>query len=42
MARQSLPHEVKNALIEVCGRAFWYKQPLFDMFGRACYFSVAS
>jgi hypothetical protein len=26
---------VKNALIEVCGRSFWYKQPLFDMFARA-------
>ena len=26
---------MKNALIEVCGRAFWYKQPLFDTFGRA-------
>lgn len=30
-----LPYGVKNALIEVCGRAFWYKQPLFDMFARA-------
>jgi len=30
-----LPVEVKNALINVCGRAFWYKQPLFDMFARA-------
>lgn len=35
VARQLLPHAVKNALIEVCGRAFWYKQPLFDMFARA-------
>lgn len=35
MARQLLPHAVKNALIEVCGRAFWYKQPLFDIFARA-------
>ncbi len=35
MARHLLPHEVKNALIEVCGRCFWYKQPLFDIFARA-------
>ena len=35
MARQLLPPEVKRALIEVCGRSFWYKQPLFDMFARA-------
>lgn len=33
--KKFLPMEVKNALIEVCGRAFWYKQPLFDMFARA-------
>ncbi len=30
-----LPFEIKNALIEVCGRSFWYKQPLFDLFVRA-------
>ena len=35
MARQLLPPEVKHALIEVCGRSFWYKQPLFDMLARA-------
>ncbi len=35
MTRHLLPHAVKNALIEVCGRSFWYKQPLFDMFARA-------
>ncbi len=35
MAHQLLPAEVKSALIDVCGRAFWYKQPLFDMFARA-------
>jgi len=35
VTRLLLPHTVKNALIEVCGRAFWYKQPLFDMFARA-------
>jgi hypothetical protein len=35
MIRQVLPPEVKSALIEVCGRSFWYKQPLFDMFARA-------
>lgn len=35
MARKLLPAEVKNALIEVCGRSFWYKQPLLDMFARA-------
>jgi hypothetical protein len=35
MPRELLPAEVKNALIEVCGRCFWYKQPLFDMFARA-------
>lgn len=30
-----LPYDVRNALIQVCGRSFWYKQPLFDMFARA-------
>src|SRR5262249_49929049 len=35
MVRKLLPPEVKNALIEVCGRSFWYKQPLLDMFARA-------
>lgn len=35
MRRTLLPADVKNALIEVCGRCFWYKQPLFDMFARA-------
>lgn len=30
-----LPVDVKNAIIKVCGRSFWYKQPLFDMFARA-------
>jgi len=30
-----LPLDVKNALIEVCGSAFWYKRPLFDVFARA-------
>ena len=35
MAQNLLPYDVKNALIEVCGRAFWYKQPLFDIFARA-------
>lgn len=35
MNRKILPYEVKNALIDVCGRSFWYKQPLFDMFSRA-------
>jgi hypothetical protein len=35
MHRKILPADVKNALIEVCGRSFWYKQPLFDMFARA-------
>ena len=33
--RRLLPHDVKEPLIEVCGRAFWYKQPLFDVFARA-------
>ena len=33
--RRLLPVEVKSALIEVCGRSFWYKKPLFDMFARA-------
>jgi hypothetical protein len=33
--RQVLPLEVKSALIDVCERSFWYKQPLFDMFARA-------
>ena len=27
-----LPYHVKQAFINVCGRAFWLKQPLFDMF----------
>lgn len=35
MTKRILPAEVKNAVIEVCGRCFWYKQPLFDMFARA-------
>ncbi len=35
MTRQMLPAEVKAALIDVCGRSFWYKQPLFDIFARA-------
>lgn len=35
MIRRLLPLDVKNALIEVCGRCFWYKQPLFDIFARA-------
>jgi len=30
-----LPLDVKNALIQVSGRAFWYKQPLFDVLARA-------
>jgi len=30
-----LPADVKNSIIKVCGRSFWYKQPLFDMFARA-------
>lgn len=35
MTRCLLPLDVKNALIEVCGRSFWYKQPLFDILARA-------
>jgi hypothetical protein len=35
MPSNKLPVEVKNTLIEVCGRCFWYKQPLFDIFSRA-------
>ena len=35
MSNFRLPAEVKEALIRVCGRSFWYKQPLFDMFARA-------
>jgi len=34
-AGRFLPADVKNCLIEVCGRCFWYKQPLFEMFARA-------
>lgn len=30
-----LPADVKNAIVKVCGRSFWYKNPLFDMFARA-------
>lgn len=33
--KKLLPPEVKAAVIDVCGRCFWYKQPLFDMFARA-------
>lgn len=35
MADFKLPADVKGALIQVCGRSFWYKQPLFDIFDRA-------
>lgn len=35
MSTNKLPVEVKNAIIQVCGRCFWYKQPLFDIFSRA-------
>jgi hypothetical protein len=35
MESYRLPFEIKNALVEVCGRSFWYKQPLFDLFARA-------
>lgn len=35
MTESLLPQDIKEALIQVCGRAFWYKQPLFDMFARA-------
>lgn len=35
MDKRLLPSEVKEALIKVCGRSFWFKQPLFDMFARA-------
>lgn len=35
MAGYKLPVDVKEAVIQVCGRCFWYKQPLFDIFDRA-------
>jgi len=35
MSAFRLPADVKNALIQVCGRSFWFKQPLFDIFARA-------
>jgi hypothetical protein len=35
MQRKVLPPEVKTAHIEVFGRSFGYKPPLFDMFARA-------
>ncbi|MGB9662635.1 MAG: restriction endonuclease [Moorellaceae bacterium] len=35
MASFKLPADVKEAIIQVCGRSFWYKQPLFDIFDRA-------
>ena len=35
MEKFYLPPEIKNALIQVCGRSFWYKQPLFDIFDRS-------
>ena len=35
MTRKLLPLDVKEAIIQVCGRAFWFKQPLFDMFARS-------
>lgn len=33
--KRLLPYDVKNALIEVCGCAFWLKRPLFETFDRA-------
>lgn len=33
--KRLLPYDVKIALIEACGRAFWLKQPLFETFDRA-------
>ena len=35
MKRRKLPYDVKQAIIQVCGRSFWYKQPLFEIFDRA-------
>lgn len=35
MYSSRLPADLKNAIIQVCGRSFWYKQPLFDIFARA-------
>ena len=35
MADFKLPADVKETIIQVCGRSFWYKQPLFDIFDRA-------
>jgi hypothetical protein len=35
MPSRFLPADVKKCLIDVCGRSFWYKQPLFEMFARA-------
>ena len=33
--RTTLPGDIKAAMIEVCGRTFWYKGPLFSMFATA-------
>lgn len=30
-----IPFEIKNAIINVCGKCFWYKQPLFDLLSAA-------
>ena len=30
-----LPYEVKSAMIQVCGTAFYYKHNLFDILARA-------
>lgn len=35
MARAFLPIEIKNQMIQVFGRSFWYRQPLFDVLARA-------
>lgn len=35
MGTARLPADVKNAIVQVCGRSFWYKQPLFEMIARA-------
>lgn len=35
MSDFKLPADVKSSLIQVLGRSFWYKQPLFEIFARS-------
>ena len=35
MTAKRLPYQVKEALIAVCGKSFWLKDPLFNIFREA-------